>query len=74
MNSQVLNNSTGAVDCMEGRGGGCKQLELEIVQNRINVDVTLSKLIIVQGLPYGKKKVRQEESAELISANLHTKN
>ena len=48
-------------------------LELVIVQYRINVDVTLSKLIIVQDLPEGKKKVQQENSAELISANLQTK-
>ena len=47
--SRVLNNSTGAVDCT--REGGGKQLELVIVQYRINVDVTLSKLIIVQDLP-----------------------
>ena len=50
MYSWVLNNSTGAVDCT---GGGGKQQELVIVQYkyRINVDVTLSKLIIVQDLP-----------------------
>ena len=42
---RILNNSTGAVDCM----GGGKQPELIIVQYIINVvDVTLSKLIIVQ--------------------------
>ena len=28
----------------------------------------------MQDLPSGKKKVRQEKSAKLISANLHTKN
>ena len=56
---------------MYGKGG--RQPELVIVQCRINVDVTLSKLMIVQGLPKGRKKVRQEKSAELISANLHTK-
>ena len=44
MYSRVLNNSTGAVDCT--RGG--KQPELVIVQYRMNVDVTLSKRIIVQ--------------------------
>ena len=48
MYSRVLNNNTGAVDCT---GGGGKQPELVIVQYRINVDVTLSKLIIVQDLP-----------------------
>ena len=47
MYSRVLDNSTGAVDCM----GGGKQLDLVIVKYRINVDVTLSKLIIVQDLP-----------------------
>ena len=47
MNSRVLNNSTGAVDCTEGG----KQPELVIVQYRINVDITLSRLIIVQDLP-----------------------
>ena len=47
MYSEVLNDSTGAVGCM-GRG---KQSELVIVQYRINGDVTLSKLIIVQDLP-----------------------
>ena len=72
MDSRVLNNGTGAVDCTGGVGG--KQLELVIVQYRINVDVILSKLIIVQDLPYGKKKVQQEKNGELISANLHTKN
>ena len=56
---------------MYGKGG--RQPELVIVQYRINVDVTLSKLMIVQGLPKGRKKVRQEKSAELISANLHKK-
>ena len=44
MYSRVLNNSTGTVDCT----GGGKQPKLVIVQYRINVDVTLSKLIIVQ--------------------------
>ena len=53
---------------------GGKQPELIIVQYGINVDVTLSKLIIVQDIPSGKEKVRQEKSAELISADLHTKN
>ena len=48
MYSWVLNNSTGAVDCVRG---WCKQPELVIVQYRINVDVTLSKSIIVQDLP-----------------------
>ena len=72
MYSWALNNSTGAVDCKGGVGG--KQLESVIVQYRINVDVVLWKLIIVQDLPYGKNKVQQEESGELISANLHTKN
>ena len=57
---------------MHRREGG-KQPELVIVHYRINVDVTLSKLIIVQsylkrGKKYGKK------TAESISANLHTKN
>ena len=47
MYPRVLNNSTGAVDCT----GGGKQPELVIVQYSINVDVTLSKLIIVQDLP-----------------------
>ena len=69
MYSRVLNNSTGTVDC----AWGGKQPELLIVQYIINVAVTLSKLIIVQDLPEGKKKVRQEKSAELISMNLHTK-
>ena len=44
---RILNNSTGAVDCT----GGGKQPELVIVQYIINVDVTLSKLIIVQDWP-----------------------
>ena len=51
MYPRVLNNSTGAVNCTGGRVGVGKQLELVIVQYRINVDVTLSKLIIVQDLP-----------------------
>ena len=50
------------------------QPELVILQYRISVDVTLSKLIIVQDLPWRKKKVRQEKSAEWISENLHTEN
>ena len=37
-------------------GGGGKQLELVIVQYSINVDVTLSKLIIVQAYLKGRKK------------------
>ena len=45
--SQVLNNSTEAADC---KGGG-KKPELVTLQYRINVDVTLSKLISVQDLP-----------------------
>ena len=47
MYSWVLNNSTGAVDC----AGGGRQPELVTAQYRINVDVTLSKLIIIQDLP-----------------------
>ena len=48
MYCRVLNNSTGAVDYT---GGGDKQPELVIVRYKINIDVTLSKLIIVQDLP-----------------------
>ena len=48
MYSRVLNNSTGAVDCT---GDGGKEPELVIVQYRINIDLTLSKSIIVQDLP-----------------------
>ena len=57
---------------MHRREGG-KQPELVIVHYRIKVDVTLSKLIIVQSyLKKGKKCGKK--SAESISANLHTKN
>ena len=48
MFSRVLNNSAGADDCT---GVGGKQPESVIVQYRINLDVTLSKLILVQDLP-----------------------
>ena len=46
MYSRVLNNSAGAVACT----GGCKQPELVIEQHKINVEVTLSKLTIMQDL------------------------
>ena len=49
MYSLVMDNSTGTVDCT-GREGN-KQPELVIVQYIINVDIILSKLIIVQDLP-----------------------
>ena len=56
MYPRVLNNSTGAVDCT----GGGKQPELVIVQYRMNVDVTLLKSIIVQGLFKGRKKCNKK--------------
>ena len=46
MYSQVLSKSTGVADCT----GAGKKPELVIVQYRINVDITLSKLISAQGL------------------------